>query len=192
MNPGLGVDRKLVVLLLAITLAVLLPVALRHYVPNPQALAGAGLAALFLIGFLGGATFFLPMPILPLVFVSGSMFNPGLVALVSAAGMVLGMGVTYFMGGWVRDHINWRVATRSDRLGALTRNVGEWLSRSSLLSSFTLAAVPNPIYDFIGVIAGSARAPFGRFMLGITLGKLAQTLTVALAGYLSTRIPGLG
>jgi membrane protein YqaA with SNARE-associated domain len=190
-NPGLAVDRRLVTIIFAITLAVLLPVVLRSYIPDPHSLAGAGYAALFLVGFVGGATFFLPMPILPLVFASAAMFNPGLVAVIATIGMVLGMGLTYFMGAWTRDHVNWRVATRSDRLGAIVRTVGEWLSRSSVTSSFALALVPNPIYDFIGVIAGSAQAPFGRFILGIFLGKIAQTLIVALAGFTTGFIPGL-
>lgn len=191
-TPGLAIDRKMVALLVAIGLAILLPVLLRNYIPDTQSVAGAGYAALFVVGFLSGATFFLPMPILPLVFAAGGIFNPGLVALSSATGMALGMGLTYFIGTWIRDLVNWRIATRADRLGAAVRNVGEWLTRSSFVGAFALAAVPNPIYDFAGVIAGSAHAPFARFMLGTFLGKMAQAIAVAVAGSLAWRIPGVG
>jgi membrane protein YqaA with SNARE-associated domain len=191
-GPAIGMDRRLIVLATAIAVAVALPLVLRAHVPDPQAIASAGYAALFVAGFLSGATLVLPMPVLPLVFSSASMFNPGLVTITAAAGMALGMGVTYFMGAWVRDHVNWRVATRADRVGLLTRILGGWFSKSCTLCAFVLAAVPNPVYDFAGIIAGSARAPFGGFMLGITLGKLAQTLAVAMSGYYATHIPWLG
>ncbi|MBI2965817.1 MAG: VTT domain-containing protein [Chloroflexi bacterium] len=191
-TPGFAVDRKMVALLVAIGLAILLPVLLHNYIPDAQSFAGAGYAALFVVGFLSGATFFLPMPILPLVFTAGGIFNPGLVALSSATGMAAGMGLTYFIGAWIRHLINWRIATRADRLGAAVRNVGAWLNHSSFVSAFALAAVPNPIYDFAGVIAGSAHAPIGRFMLGIFLGKMVQAIVVAVAGSLAWRIPGLG
>ncbi|MBI4305762.1 MAG: VTT domain-containing protein [Chloroflexi bacterium] len=192
-RPGLRFDRRLVTVVAAITLAILLPVLLQNYVRiDAEALAGAGYAALFLIAFVSGATFFLPVPILPLVFAGASLFNPGLVALVAATGMALGMGLTYFLGAWIRDHLNWRVATRADRLGAIVRVVGIWLRRSSVLGAFILAATPNPVYDFAGVIAGSAQAPLGRFMAGVFLGKLTQALIVAIAGFLTAgRIPGL-
>ncbi|MBI4220900.1 MAG: VTT domain-containing protein [Chloroflexi bacterium] len=192
-RPGLRFDRRLVTLLAAVTVAVALPFILQNYIRfDPEALAGAGYAVLFVVAFLSGATFFLPVPILPLVFAGASLFNPGLVALVAAAGMALGMGLTYFMGSWMREHMNWRVATRADRLGAIVRIVGLWMRRSSVLGPFILAATPNPVYDFAGVIAGSAQAPLGRFMAGIFLGKLAQTLVVAIVGFLTaSRIPGL-
>jgi uncharacterized membrane protein YdjX (TVP38/TMEM64 family) len=40
--------------------------------------------------------------------------------------------------------------------------------------------------------AGSAHAPFARFMLGTFLGKMVQAIVVAVAGSLAWRIPGLG
>jgi uncharacterized membrane protein YdjX (TVP38/TMEM64 family) len=60
-----------------------------------------------------------------------------------------------------------------------------WFASSGVTSSFILAVVPNPVYDFAGIIAGSVRVPLARFLLGTMLGKSMQTFGVAMAGFLA-------
>lgn len=189
LRPELKLDRRVLVLLIVVIMAVLLPYLLRTQVNIDAArLAGAGYVVLFLIGFVGGATFFLPVPCLPLVFAAAGMFNPAFVALSAASGMALGMGATYLLGHRVRDRINWRISARSDRLGTIVRALAGWLRRSSALTAFVLAVMPNPVYDFAGLIAGSSQVSVSRFLMGVFLGKTTQTLIVSLAGFAASAI----
>lgn len=191
-KPDRPFDRRLLITAFTLIFAFSVPLVLhgRLQVDLP-AVAGLGYVGLLLLGLIGGATFFMPVPSLPFVFLGAGLIDPIAVAMVAALGMTLGMGLTYFFGVGGRHIINWRIASRPDRLGALVRFISGKMARSGVRTSFLLAAVPNPVYDFAGLIAGSSRIPFGRFILGVFLGKAAQTLCVAALGAYAVRIPGL-
>ncbi len=44
---------------------------------------------------------------------------------------------------------------------------------------FTLSIIPNPIFDFVGIEAGSTRYPFRRFVLTVFIGKMLKGLIVS-------------
>jgi membrane protein YqaA with SNARE-associated domain len=152
----------------------------------------AGYAALFFMGVIGGVTLFLPVPMLPLVFAGAGVLDPVLVAMAAAGGMTVGMVVTYFVGTLGSSFMTRLLENRKGRLGQLTQKTSTWFTNSGVQSSFFLAAIPNPIYDFAGIIAGSMRVPIQKFCIGTFAGKACQTLAVAFAGfYAAGRIPGL-
>ena len=159
---------------------------------DPVMVHRAGYAALFLMGVIGGVTLFLPIPMLPLVFAGAGVLDPVLVAFAAAGGMTVGMVMTYFVGTLGTNFMTRLMENRKGRFGQLTQKSGAWFTKSGVQSSFFMAAVPNPIYDFAGLIAGSLRVPIQKFCLGTFAGKSCQTLAVAFAGfYAAGRIPGL-
>ena len=54
-----------------------------------------------------------------------------------------------------------------------------WVVRRGGFALFTLALIPNPLFDIGGVAAGSLGYPLSRFFLWVGLGKLIKYLIVA-------------
>jgi len=54
-----------------------------------------------------------------------------------------------------------------------------WVVRRGGFALFTLALIPNPLFDIGGIAAGSLGYPLSRFFLWVGLGKLIKYLIVA-------------
>jgi membrane protein DedA with SNARE-associated domain len=46
-----------------------------------------------------------------------------------------------------------------------------------------IAATPNPVFDYAGIIAGAGRVDVRRFLAGIFFGKMAQASVIAFLGH---------
>ena len=150
-----------------------------------------GYPALFMFGLVGALLLFLPVPMLPLVFAGGTILDPYAVAFTAAAGMTAGMALTYLAGKLSRRVMFRLVYGRRRWYGKLVRRTRREYRKRTIVSSFVIAAVPNPIYNYSGLIAGSMRISMRRFCFGTFLGKAGQALVVALAGfYTAGNMPG--
>ena len=58
------------------------------------------------------------------------------------------------------------------------------------MTVFMFAAIPNPLFDVAGVVAGSVGYPFKRFVVACWLGKATKFLVLAMIAAWS--IPVLG
>jgi len=130
----------------------------------------------FLAMLIGNATILLPVPGLVFVFALGGTLNPLLVALAAAPGAALGE-LTGYAAGYGGSAIvdNWKLYYRLEA----------WMKRYGLLIIMALAAIPNPVFDLAGVVAGTLRMKWWRFLLAAFIGKLIQALMIAYAGALS-------
>jgi len=130
----------------------------------------------FLAMLIGNATILLPVPGLVFVFALGGTLNPLLVALTAAPGAALGE-MTGYAAGYGGSAIidNWKLYERLEI----------WMKRYGLLVIVVLAAIPNPVFDLAGVVAGALRMKWWRFLLAALAGKLIQALFIAYAGALS-------
>ena len=132
-----------------------------------------GYAGIFLVSILANATLLLPAPGIAMVFAMGSVFNPFLVSLAAGAGAAVGEMSGYaagFSGQGVLERIH-----VYDRLVP-------WMLRYGALTTFVLAAVPNPIFDLAGMAAGAMRMPLARFFFWCLLGKIVKMLLFAYLG----------
>ena len=160
------------------------PIVLQRYATfDPALVMTFGYAAVFVFGVLGSITFFLPVPTLTLVFAGSTMLNPLLLAIAAAAGITLGMAGCYALG-----RAGSRLAQRSQpdpgtRLYRATTRVSDWYTRNVTATSFVVAAVPNPVFDYAGYFAGLTGVSQRRFLLATFAGKVVQSLIVALLGY---------
>ena len=160
------------------------PLLFQRYIAlDPQMLAALGYPAIFLVNVLGSLTLFLPMPGLAVVFSGGSLLHPVPVAVIAATGMTIGMVPSYLLGSTGNSLFQKAVAGKSNVAVAIAVKVGNWFKRYGMLAAFLLAALPNPFFDFAGLIAGAVRMPLRKFLLGTLLGKMAQALVVALVGF---------
>ncbi len=160
------------------------PIALQRYVSfDPALVMSFGYAAVFFMGALGSITFFLPVPTLTLVFAGATILNPMLLAVAAAAGITVGMAGCYALG-----KAGSRLAERSQpdpgtKMYRATTRVTHWYNRNVTITSFFVAAIPNPVFDYAGYFAGLTGVSQKRFLVATFAGKVVQSLVVALLGY---------
>lgn|SRR5690606_7880908 len=133
-------------------------------------------AGAFLSMLIGNATLLLPVPGLIFVFALGGTLNPLLVGLVAGPGAALGELTGYFAG--------YGGSAAIDDLGVYRRVKG-WMDRYGLAAISVLAAIPNPLFDMAGVVAGSMRLKWWKFLVAAWIGKTIQAIFIAYAGALS-------
>lgn len=149
--------------------------ALREQIAQFKELAYLGA---FLVMLLGNATIVLPVPGLTFVFAMGGSgsLSPVLLGLAAGPGAALGELTGYaagYGGSAVIDNL------------ALYRRLEAWMHRFGPVVISLLAAVPNPLFDMAGVVAGGLRMKWWQFLLAAWIGKTLQGVLVAYAGALS-------
>lgn len=133
---------------------------------------GTGLLGLFLISIIGNATLIVPVPGYALSCAAGLIYAPWLVGVVSAGGAALGE-LTGYLAGY-----GGQALLPPGRFYAWLRN---FMERHGMLAIFLLGAIPNPVFDVGGLIAGAVRLPVWKFLLAAWAGKTIRLTLTALA-----------
>ena len=162
---------RIVALLFALTITVLIFV----YRDQLSQLGSYGYLGLFVVSAVGNATVLLPVPSLAATFMAGSLFNPLLAGVVSGAGMAVGE-----MSGYLAGYGGTAIIEKKDTK-AYERLEG-WMRRHGSVTIFVLSAIPNPVFDLAGIVAGMLRFPVWRFLVPCFLGKTVKGIVFALAG----------
>ncbi|MEE8045741.1 MAG: VTT domain-containing protein, partial [Dehalococcoidia bacterium] len=68
------------------------------------------------------------------------------------------------------------------RLPAPISSFYSWSEDNVGTASFLIAATPNPMFDYAGLIAGASRVDVRRFLAGTFIGKMAQASIIAFLG----------
>lgn len=136
-------------------------------------LQGYGLFGLFVLSIIGNATIILPIPVILSAFVGGAVFNPLLVALVVSLGAAIGELTGYFAGYGAGD-----VLEKDLKI----KRVKKWMDKFGLWALFVLAAIPNPLFDVAGIIAGATEIPVYKYLLVVWLGKFVKFGAIAYLG----------
>ena len=134
-----------------------------------------GYTSIWFIAFIGAALVFAPVGALGAVCVAVAVDqNPFMVALVAASAEAVGELTGYLagMGGksfFEHKRFYLRFKNLFSRYAALTLLIG--------------SAVPNPLFDILGVIAGSTLYPLRKFLLLVFIGKTIKFTWVSLGCY---------
>ena len=144
---------------------------------SPESLLALGYPGVFILMFMsGGATVF-PFPGPPCVVAAGAILNPLGVGLAAGLGNATGELVSYSLGvGAAAALENYKNARLVATLRALLDRYGFWLILG-------IAAVPNPIFHIISLLAGSTSYPVRRFWLATAIGNVAKYTAFAFLGY---------
>lgn len=132
-----------------------------------------GYPGVFVVSFVGAAGLVLPVP--------------GLAAVCGAAGLELNLIVVGVLAGVAEtagELSGYAIGYGGRRVvehRRLYRTATRWMERRGTLVLFVLSAVPNPVFDVVGITAGSTRYPIKRFLLVVGAGKLIKSLAVAWA-----------
>lgn len=135
-----------------------------------------GYPAVFLASLLGNAVLFLPAPSIALVLMAGASLDPILVGLVAGLGAALGE-MTGYLAGYSGQMVL-QNRPMYDRISG-------WMASRGVPVIFLLAAIPNPIFDVGGVIAGALRMPAWQFLSATWLGKSLRFALLAGIGVLA-------
>jgi uncharacterized membrane protein YdjX (TVP38/TMEM64 family) len=160
----------------ALAVALIVTIGILLVANRIEELQALGYIGAFLIMLIGNATVILPVPGLIFIIAMGSTLNPWLVGLVAGPGAAIGEITGYLAGyGGATPLEDTRLYQRFDR----------WMDRHGPLVIFVLAAIPNPVFDMAGLLAGASHMPWWQFMLAAWLGKTLQASGLAWAGALS-------
>ena len=137
----------------------------------------AGYTGIWIAAFLGAALMFIPVGALAAVCVAATPavgLNPLIVGVVAGSAEAVGELTGYAAGVGGK--------------GLLERSrfypkVHSLMSRYAGLVIFTASVIPNPVFDVMGVAAGSIRYPVRRFVLIVFAGKTIKFTWVGLSCY---------
>ena len=152
---------RLVILLFAIGLTALIFI----YREQVARFSTYGYLGLFFVSVIGNATVLLPVPSLAATFVTGGVFNPLIVGIVSGAGMAIGE-----LSGYLAGYGGGAIIESQDRVRY--ERMENWMRRYGLVTIFVLA----------GIAAGALHFPLWQFLLICFLGKTVKGIALACAG----------
>jgi membrane protein DedA with SNARE-associated domain len=143
---------------------------------KPEELSVYGYGGVFIITLLGALTLFVPGPTMVAAFFIGSTLNPLLVSLFAGLGSAIGETTGYTAGFATRALIR-----DPDEKVTWYWRILNWMLRYPFLTLFMISAIPNPVTDVGGLIAGRLRYPYWRYLVATFFGK---TIRFGLAAYL--------
>ena len=142
-------------------------------IADPEYWRTLGYPGVLLLSFVGAAGMVLPVPGLAAVCGAGGLeLNVVGVGLLAGLGTTVGELTGYAIGFGGRPVVERR---------AFYETVKSWMERRGALLIFVAAAIPNPLFDVVGVAAGGTRYPVGRFLLVVAAGSIIKNVTVAWA-----------
>lgn len=173
-----GASALLAVVVLNVgTYAALATDTAQRWVASVEAYAYPGA---FVVALLTNLTLAVPVPYNPVVLQLMTVVEvPLLVALLAAAGSALGESTGWWVGSQGRA-----VLSVSGRAGAAVR----WLQRlaahrwRSFGGLVAFSAVPNPVFDVAGLVAGAAKVPYRLFLLATFSGRLVRFVVFVIVG----------
>ncbi|MGI5835512.1 MAG: DedA family protein [Chloroflexota bacterium] len=161
---------------LAVLLGVLLLITLAIYVaqrsPDIRNLARFGYPGVAILMFLSSGTVLLPAPGFAAVLAAGTIWNPVLVGIAAGIGAGTGEISGYLLGIGGNTVLDLKEGKR-------WRRAHGWLEKHGLLAILILAAIPNPFFDAIGLVAGSLAYPIRSFWIAAVLGNSIKYVLLA-------------
>ncbi len=136
-----------------------------------------GLLGIFLINFFGSATLFLPAPALVFVVAGGLLYQPILVALVSAVGSALGDMLGFFLGQSGKQLFG-----SKSKSTILQKSLTIVFKRHAGILIFLFALIPNPFFDVVGILAGILSYPPMRFFMILVIARFIRDVLLAYFG----------
>ena len=145
-----------------------------------QKYAEYGYLGVFVISVLGNATLIFPAPSFTVV-AFGAVLNPYLVGVLAGCGAAVGEMTGYTLGLGISPDLDEGASIAG--LGEKEMKWLRWLrpkfQRWGAIVIFILAAIPNPIFDMGGILAGMARMAWWKFLLAAVLGKTVRFILLS-------------
>ena len=134
-----------------------------------------GYLGAFLISLVASATIILPAPGIVVIMAMGAALNPFVLGIVAGLGSAFGELTGYAAGRGGRTLIPAQQQKQFAQIQALTERYGPMLLA-------VLAAIPFPLFDFAGIVAGMMRMRVINFFLAVAIGKSIKYIIMILLG----------
>jgi len=167
---------------------------------SQERFATFGYTGVFLANLASTATVFIPVPGLTavgqaLILQQGAILNPVFVGLLGGTGMALGE-ITAYVAGTVGSEVvvdeQIQAPKRIRRFVERVIYYVDWMmDHYGFITLLTLSALPNPLFELAGLIAGASRMGFWKFMAAVLIGKNIRGLTLAFLGANGVSVPYL-
>jgi len=139
-----------------------------------------GYLGAFVISVLAGATVFVPIPGVLIVFTLGSVLNPALVGIISGLGEAIG-SIGVYLSGWggqkAIQNLNHQFVDRFTH----------WIRQRGEIAVFLMSATLNPLFYPFTAIAGMLRFGLVKFFFLCWAGKSLKNTAIAYLGYFGLR-----
>ncbi len=165
-------DRRIQLLALVVGVGVVTTLAILR--GSATSLKLVGYPGVFLLSLIGSGAMILPVPALASTCGMGVVLSPLWVGLIAAVGETIGELTGYAVGFGSQEAFQGRRFYVSAK---------HWMERHGTTVLFLVSAIPNPVFDVVGVAAGATRVPLTRFLATVWLGKSVKTLLVAYGCY---------
>ena len=134
-----------------------------------------GYVGAFVISLIASATIILPAPGIVVIIAMSAALDPILLGIVAGVGSAIGELTGYAAGRGGRALIPAERTRQVEQLTQLTQRYG-------VLVLGVLAALPFPLFDFAGIVAGALRMRVVRFLLAVAVGKSIKYIILILLG----------
>lgn len=142
-----------------------------------------GYVGVFAISVIGSSSIILPMPSIAAIFGGGVLLDPILgIPAPLVVGLVAGMGEA--LGEFTGYAAGYGGSPAIQSRGYYKFAQG-WMTRHGMITMFVFSAIPNPVFDVAGIIAGATRMPLWRFFISVWAGKTIKDVLVAATGVAS-------
>lgn len=145
-----------------------------------EGLGAYGYVGAFLIALLSSATILIPAPGWAVVIALSRVLNPVAVGIVAGIGSAIGELTAYIAGDGLRDMIDGRLKE--------TKDIENLVRSYDMLAIALLEFIPNPLFDIAGIVAGSLKIPWWRFVIACAAGRVARFVLLAI---LSNAVGGM-
>ena len=163
---------QILLLILAVGLSLAIVWFTNQYQQELRNLGDYGYLGLFVISIIGNATLIIPAPVFVVACAAGMVYGPIGVGVVAGLGSAIGELTGYMAGAGGKALIP--QGRRYDQLY-------HFMQRHGMLAIFLLGAIPNPIFDVGGIIAGALRMKGWKFILAAWAGKAIRLSLTAWA-----------
>jgi membrane protein YqaA with SNARE-associated domain len=138
-------------------------------------LGNFGILGIFLINLISSITLFLPAPAIATVVAGGFLYNPLVVAVVSALGSAVGDFVGYILGKSSKEVL---IKKNSFWYNIFRETFHKFGAIFIIIFSF----IPNPVFDVVGLVAGLFSYSPIRFFMYVLIGRFLRNLLLAYLG----------
>ncbi|MEZ4859673.1 MAG: VTT domain-containing protein [Caldilineaceae bacterium] len=140
-----------------------------------------GYVGAFIVSLIASATVILPAPGIAVVIAMSPALNPIVLGIVAGVGSAFGELTGYAAGASGRAFIPPERKAQFQQVQRLTRNYGA-------LILALLAALPFPLFDFAGIVAGALRMRILTFIIAVAIGKSIKYVILIVLGATSLQL----
>tara|TARA_B100000029_G_scaffold454396_1_gene480880 strand:+ start:414 stop:899 length:486 start_codon:yes stop_codon:yes gene_type:complete len=141
---------------------------LQHSLPDIETV---GYIGVFILSLVGSASVLIPVPGTAAICLGPGVLNlaPIIVAIIGSIAEVIGESSGYIIGYSGKGFID---------KSRFYSGIQKKMQSNGSLFIFLMCCIPNPLFDLVGIAAGSLNFPFRKFILSVWLGKLVKGITI--------------